>query len=83
MINSFPTINEAEVFRKRHKPGFTDGKTIYINLWTGVLSEEHIEEALDVLFTHEFLHTIDMNLEEKKILYMNKILLNNLKKMKN
>ncbi len=80
-INEFPTISEIEYFRKRHKPGFTDGKTIYTNLYTGILMEEFIEEDLNILYVHEMIHTIDMSLTEKEVLWATKIILDFLRKL--
>ena len=80
MINKFPTISEVEAFRKRHKPGFTDGKIIYTNLYTGILMEEYIEEDLNILYVHELIHTIDMDLSEREVLKMTEVVLRNLRR---
>jgi len=79
--NSFPSIKLADALGKRHKPGFTNGDVIYINLFTGVLGEEYIEEDLNILYIHELIHTIDMDLPESKVLYITGVILNNLRQL--
>lgn len=65
---------------KTHKTGFTNGETIVVNLYTGSLTEENVEEALDTVITHELIHSIDMDIPEREVLFMNKIILENLRR---
>lgn len=78
---SFPTKSEIEYLHKRHKPGFTNGKIIYINFYTGILMEEYIEEDLNILYIHEFIHVINMDLPEKEVLWATGKILNSLRKL--
>lgn len=77
--NSFPSQKLANVLGKRHKPGFTNGDVIFINFFTGIFIEEYIEEDLNILYIHELIHTIDMDLPEKDVLKLTEIILNNLR----
>jgi hypothetical protein len=78
--NSFPSIKLVEVLNKHHKPGFTNGDIIFINFFTGIFMEEYIEEDLNILYIHELIHTIDMDLPEKSVLFATEKVLNNLRK---
>lgn len=77
--NSFPRMQTTDIVGKRHKPGFTDGKTIWTNLYTGILMEEYIEEDLNILYVHELIHTIDMDLSEREVLKMTDVVLKSLR----
>jgi len=79
--NSFPSMKLADALGKRHKLGFTNGDVIYINLFTGVLGEEYIEEDLNIHYIHELIHTIDMDLSERKVLYITEVINNNLRQL--
>ena len=74
----FPSMQAFDSVGRTHKTGFTDGETIVINLYTGSITEQNVEELLDTVHTHELIHTINMTLSEKKVLYMSKVLLTNL-----
>ena len=78
--NSFPTWELIMALGKQHKPGFTNGDVIFINFFTGILMEEYIEEDINVLYIHEFIHCMDMNLSEKDVLKLTEIILKNLRK---
>jgi len=79
--NSFPSMKLADTLGKRHKPGFTNGDVIFINFYTGVLTEEYIEEDLNIIYIHELIHTIDMDLSEREVLNMTEVILKNLRKL--
>ena len=77
--NSFPTMKLADSLGKRHKPGFTNGDVIFINFYTGIFIEEYIEEDLNILYVHELIHTIDMDLPEREVVNMTESVLKNLR----
>lgn len=76
----FPSMEALDYVGKTHKIGFTNGEIIVVNLYTGSLTEENVEEALDVIITHELIHSVDMDIPEKEVLFMNKIILENLRR---
>lgn len=78
---SFPSQKLVDILGKQHKPGFTNGDVIFINFYTGILTEEYIEEDLNILYIHELIHTIDMDLPEKEVLKLTEIILNNLRNL--
>ena len=78
----FPSMQALDSVGKTHKTGFTDGETIVINLYTGSITEQNVEELLDIVHTHELIHTIDMRTGEKEVLHMTKILFKELYKLR-
>ena len=41
--------------------------------------EEYIEEDINILYVHEFVHTMDMNLPEKDVLKLTELILKHLR----
>lgn len=70
--NFFPTIKQIDRLYKRHIVGFTNGKTIFTNLYTGALKENDISKDLNIIYTHELIHTIDMDLSEDDVIFATK-----------
>jgi len=70
----------ADSLGKRHKPGFTNGDVIFLNFYTGILTEEYIEEDIDIIYIHEFIHTVDMNIPEREVLNLTEVVLKNLRR---
>lgn len=67
--NSFPTLKLITALGKLRNPGYTNGDIIFINFFCAVFLEEYIEEDLQILYIHELIHTLDMNLLEKSVLF--------------
>ena len=81
MVNIiFPSMGALDYVGKRYKTGFTNGEIIIVNLYTGSLTEENVEEALDTVITHEIFHSIDMDIPERGVLFMSKTILENLRR---
>lgn len=72
----FPSAEAFDIAKIAWKNGFTDGETIVINLYTGKITEENAEEAIDTIHTHELIHTMDMTIPEREVFHMSKVLLN-------
>ena len=77
--NFFPTIKQIDRLYKRHIVDFTNGKTIFTNLYTGSLKEKDISEDLNIIYIHELIHTINMDLPEDNVIFATKSIFNNLR----
>jgi len=65
----FLSVKEMDIkYRKcKDATGFTDGETIFFNLfYPDVFEEKYIEEDINYIFMHELIHTINMKTSEKK-----------------
>lgn len=72
---------EMSRFMEGTKMGFTDVKTIYINIFCGIMKEENlIEQYIDLVYTHEPIHIIMglNNIPEEKVEYMSKLIHTNM-----
>ena len=74
ITNEFPTIKQIDRRYKRHIIGFTNGKTIYTNLYTGILREKDIVKDLTIIYIHELIHIINMDLLEDEVVFVTKLL---------
>jgi len=70
----FPSMEALDYVGKTKKTGFTNGKIIVINIYTGSITESNVEELIDLAHTHELIHTIDMDIPEREVLYINRII---------
>jgi len=81
MVNIiFPSAEALDYIGKTKKTGFTNGIIICINLYTGSITETNVEEAIDLVHVHELIHTIDMSISEREVLYITKVIHEHLKK---
>jgi len=77
----FLSIKQLDTTYKKYNDaaGFTDGKDIYYNFfYPNLLEEETIEQDLTYIFIHEFIHTIDMRVSEKRVYRLGRIIMRNL-----
>lgn len=74
----FPSMEALDSVGKTYKTGFTNGDIIVVNFYTGSLTEENVEAAVDLVITHELIHVADMNLSEESVLYATKIIFDSL-----
>jgi len=68
MINKYPTFKRVKAMKKTKSAGFTNGKTIWINLFVPSFTS-NLEVALDVAYIHEMIHCMDMSMTEDQVQY--------------
>ncbi len=77
--NFYPTPKQTDHLYKKHILGFTNGKSIYINLYTDSWKEKDIEKDLNIIYIHELIHLIDMDLSEEEVIFITEILYKHLR----
>jgi len=76
----FPSMEALYSVGKGKTGGFTNGEKIVINLYTGSITESNVEDLIDLAHTHELIHTLDMNMPEKEVLYASHLIYESLRK---
>lgn len=66
MKNEFPSLEKIKQLGKEKIIMFTNGKTIYTNLYSKAFYIEPIELSISIAYVHGMIHCMDMNMSERE-----------------